>query len=679
MIECRFLKLLVFSFLVTNSIFSQKITSTIENKANELVSKMTLDEKIDYISGYKGFYIRPIERLGLPQIRMADGPQGIRNETKSTLYPCGILSASTWNRKLMYELGEGIGRDARARGVHILLGPGVNIYRAPMCGRNFEYFGEDPYLTSEVAVNYIKGVQSKNVIATIKHFAANNQEWNRHHVSSDVDERTLLEIYFPAFRKAVIEANVGAVMCSYNPLNGVHASENKWLNIDVLRNQWGFKGLLMSDWDSMYSTAAGVDGGVDLEMPSGKFLNRKSIKPLLERGIIDEKTIDLKVKHIIQTLLAFDMIDGVQKDSTIALDNEDSKMTALKIAREGVVLLKNQKNVLPLNGKTLVVGPNAGHAPIGGGSGAVTPYSYVSVGKGMKDILGKKCVVMEMLQNKDRMYESIEEAIGRVDNVVICMGFDKHIEGEFFDRKFTLPMEQVEMVNRIAKYGKNVVVVLNSGGGVDFSGWADNADGILMAWYPGQEGGKAVAEILTGKISPSGKLPISIEKRWEDNPVYNSYYDNRNIPHKRVQYSEGIFVGYRGYDYNGVAPLYPFGFGLSYSKFKYDGLDVEKISSDKVRVKFSIENIGKYDASEVAQIYVRDCKSSVPRPLKELKGYEKVFLKKGEMRNVSVILDKEAFSFYDVKSKSFVVEPGEFEIMVGGSSAELPLKQTVAM
>lgn len=662
------------------SLVAQSITPEVKLKAKEIVSEMTLDEKIDYIGGYKDFYIRPIERLGLPLIRMADGPQGIRNETKSTLYPCGILSASTWNRELMYELGRGIGRDARARGVHILLGPGVNIYRAPMCGRNYEYFGEDPYLASEIAVNYIKGVQSMRVVSTIKHFAANNQEWDRHHVSSDVDERTLQEIYFPTFRKAVQQAKVGAVMCSYNPLNGVHASENTWLNIDVLRNQWGFNGMLISDWSSTYSTVGAINGGLDIEMPSAVFMNKDKIKPAIKQGLISEKTIDLKVQHIIQTLIAFDMLNSVQKDSLIALDNDESKKTALKIAREGIVLLKNENNVLPLRGKTLVIGPNVAHIPIGGGSGIVTPFSSISVGEGMKNILGKQCVVLDMLQNKERMYEVIDEFICNVDNVVMCMGFDKHLEGEFFDRKFSLPQEQLKMIDKMNKSGKNVIVVLNSGGGLDFSGWADKADGILMAWYPGQEGGKAVAEVLTGKISPSGKLPISIENKWADNPVFNSYYDNRKIPHKRVQYSEGIFVGYRGYDNSGIPPLYPFGFGLSYTEFKYnDSVTIEKLSSDKICVKFSITNIGNYDAAEVSQIYVRDVKASVPRPAKELKGYEKVFLKKGETKEFTVVLDKESFSYYDVDNKSFIMESGEFEIMIGSSSMNLPLRKIIQL
>ena len=319
------------------------ITPQAEQRARELVSQMTLEEKIDYISGPKSFYIRAVPRLGIPEIRMADGPQGIRNNTQSTLYPCGILSASTWNRKLARELGHGLARDAKARGVSILLGPGVNIYRSPLCGRNYEYFGEDPYLTGETAKEYILGVQEEGVMATVKHFAANNQEWSRHHASSDVDERTLQEIYFPAFRKAVQEAGVGAVMDSYNPLNGVHATENSWLNIDVLRKQWGFKGILMSDWTSVYSGVGAANGGLDLEMPVGKFMTREILIPAIENGIVKEETIDAKVRHILQTLIAFGALDTPREDKSIDKDNAQSKEIALDLAREGVVLLKRQR------------------------------------------------------------------------------------------------------------------------------------------------------------------------------------------------------------------------------------------------------------------------------------------------------------------------------------------------
>lgn len=804
-------------FAGSTVINAQIITPQVEQRAKEIVSRMTLKEKIEYISGYTSFSLRPVPRLGLPEIKLTDGPQGIRNKTKSTLYPSGILSAATWNRSLVYKLGQGLGQDAKARGISILLGPSVNIYRAPMCGRNYEYMGEDPYLAGEAAKQYILGVQSEGVIATIKHFAANNQEWDRHHVSSDVDERTLQEIYFPAFRKAVKEANVGAVMNSYNLLNGVHATENKWLNIDLLRHTWGFKGILMSDWTSVYSAVGAANGGLDLEMPKGRYMNVEKLLPAIANGTVTEETIGLKVQHILQTLIAYGLLDKEQKDNNIPLDNPFSRQTALELAREGVVLLKNESDILPLKGKTAVLGPNANRIPTGGGSGFVTPASTVSVSQGLGELQKKNALLLtddvlyeniisqfytdetrqsrgfrgEYFKNKkldgqpsavrtdsvidydwkagaplegfpvdgfsirwtsgyvpqtdellkvciggddgyrlfmndkqiagdwgNHAYSSREvvlevkagkeyrfrveyydsswsalvkfeayklneerlcKELAKVKNVVLCTGFNSNIEGEGFDRSFALPHHQEMFIKKIAALHPNLIVVLNAGGGVDLSAWEDAAKAIVMAWYPGQEGGRAVAEILSGKISPSGKLPISIERKWEDNPVYGSYYENLKADYKRVDYSEGVFVGYRGYDRSGKEPLYPFGYGLSYSTFVYSNLIVEKIDDHRMKVSFDIKNTGRMDASEVAQVYVHDVVASVPRPLKELKGYEKVFLKKGESKRLSIELNEDAFSYYDMDRHQFIIEKGDFEIWVGPVSNQLPLKATIRL
>lgn len=796
------------------------ITSEAEQRAKEIVAKMTLKEKLRYISGYTGgFSICPVPRLGLPEVFMADGPQGIRNNTKSTMYPSGILSAATWNRDLNYRLGRGLGQDAKARGVGILLGPGVNIYRSPLCGRNFEYFGEDPYLSGEVAKQYILGVQSEGVIATIKHFAANNQEWDRHHVSSEVDERTLQEVYFAPFRKAVKEAHVGAVMNSYNLLNGVHASENRWLNIDILRDTWGFKGILMSDWVSVYSTVGAANHGLDLEMPTGEYLNEELLMPAIEQGLITEATIDLKVQHILQTLIAFGFLDKEPKDTSIALDNPHSRQTALDIAREGIVLLKNEGNMLPLKGRTVVMGSSAEVLVTGGGSGFVSPFSTVSIAEGLEQLqkrntirlkddllfddlkdaiyadegkrqkgfkaeyfknvelkgtpdatcmenqiahdwgtgvplegfpadgfsvrwtatyvpvtnglvrmtmcgrggyrayINDQLICTDHLPEREQVIEVeagkkyrlrveyhnyggdariglkagilneslLKQTLAKAKNVVLCVGFnngdeDGGIEGEGADRSFALPKPRLELIRKVTSLHDNVVVVVNAGGGIDFSDWGDKVKAIVMAWYSGQEGGRAVAEILTGVISPSGKLPISIEHRWEDNPVSKSYYENMKFAeYKRTQYSEGIFMGYRGYDKSGIKPLYPFGYGLSYTTFAYGNLMVEKNGVNRVKVTFDISNTGKMDAAEVAQVYVHDVKSSVPRPYKELKGYEKVFLKKGETKRVTIELEDDAFSYYDMDKQRFVVEKGDFEILVGTSSECLPLKGSITL
>ena len=651
-----------------------QITPQDKERASALVKQMTLEEKCRFIAGARSFYTYAIPRLGIPEIRMADGPQGVRNNTVSTLYPCGILTASTWNRDLAHRLGNSLADDCRARGVSILLGPGVNIYRAPMCGRNFEYFGEDPYLAGETAVQYILGVQEKGVMATVKHFAANNQERARHTMSSDVDERTLQEIYFPAFRKAVQEGGVGAVMDSYNLVNSVHSTENAWMNKVVLRDQWGFEGIVMSDWTSVYSTIGAVNGGLDLECPKGVFFTPEKIVPLIENGVLEESLIDEKVQHILQTFIAFGFLDKPQKDESIPENNPRSAATALDIAREGVVLLKND-NALPFTKKSkiLVVGNNGIKMPHGGGSGEVTPFYTISVADGLK-ALHKKVTVIE-----DKSL--LEQEMASCTDVVYCCGFNRDLEGEAFDRPFSLTPKQLELMERIQQNltaKQHLTVIINSGGSVDMAPWIDRAHAILMAWYPGQEGGTALAEILTGRISPSGKLPISIEEKAEDNPSFATYFD-AGSKQSRTSYSEGIFTGYRGYDKTGVKPLYPFGFGLSYSTFKYSNLAVEVLPDGNVKVSFDVTNTGKKDAAEIGQVYVRDVKSSVPRPLKELKGYDKHFVGKGKTVRYSAVLDRYAFSFYDTASHSFKLEGGEFEILAGPSSADLPLKATIQL
>lgn len=794
------------------------VTDEAIKQAKELVAKMTLQEKIAYISGYTSFSLRAIPRLGIPEIRLADGPQGIRNHAPhSTLFPCGITIAATWDRQLALRYGESMGDDARARGVGILLGPGVNIYRAPMCGRNFEYFGEDPYLTGEIAAQYIRGVQSRGVIATIKHFCGNNQEWSRHHVSSNIDERTLHEIYFPAFRKAVQEAGVGAVMNSYNLLNGVHATENGWLNQTILRDTWGFKGLLMSDWTSVYSVVQAANNGLDLEMPKGRYFNEENLLPAIANGRVTEATIDLKVQHILQTLIGFGLFDRNQKLEDIPLDNPISRQTALDVARGGIVLLKNEADALPLHGRTAIVGENANIITTGGGSGFVNPFSVTPLTEAMKTMrrqtilltddviyddvasevytdesLTRKGFAMEFFKNQkmegqsdstvvvdelafDWQYNAIgkgfpadhfsargvfyyrspskgllrismggddgyrifandslltgdwgnhaysnrevtfaveahkvyrfrmeyfdnissaavrcrvlrlndqklTQGLKKADNVVYCTGFNSHIEGEGFDRSYRLTTYQQYMINHLSTLNPNLTVVLNSGGSVEMESWLPKAKAVVMAWHTGQEGGQALAEVLTGKIAPSGKLPISIERRWEDNPCYQSYYQNTKAKEVRtVEYNEGIFVGYRGYDRSGIKPLYAFGHGLSYTSFSYSNLKVEQCDGQAVKVSFTVRNTGKRAAAEVTQLYVHAVNSKVMRPEKELKGFEKVYLKPGEQRNVEIMLSHDAFSYYDIDRHRFVVAPGDYEIRVGGASDKLVLKGSISL
>ena len=666
---------------------AQEITQACKDRAKSLVDQMTLQEKVEYIAGYRdGFYIRPVERLGIPEIRMADGPQGVRNNTKSTLFACGVAAAASWDQALAYEMGVALGQDSRARGVHILLGPGVNIYRSPLCGRNFEYMGEDPYLASRTAVNYIEGVQSQGVMATIKHFALNNQEYDRHHVSTNADERTMNEIYFPAFRAAVEEAKVGSVMTSYNLVNNVHASESGFLMKDNLREKWGFDGFVMSDWTSTYSTLGIVKGGLDLEMPRAFYFKYDLIKPLIDSGVIRESEIDEKVQHILQTLIAFGFLDRPQLDKSISEDNAYSREVAYKMACESAVMLKND-GVLPLKAgrknRIVVMGPNADRIPCGGGSGKVDPLYSISLYAGLGQ-LGKNYPV-QLIEPADKLdYNTPEnvKALESASSVVICAGFDTETEKENHDRTFTLPEGQDAMIKFAAAHNSNVIVVIYSGGGFDMSAWKDDVKAIIMGWYPGQEGGLALARMLAGEFSPSGRLPMSIEACWEDNPVHDSYYTKEKAENKRgftnryVTYNEGVFMGYRGYDRLGTKPLYPFGYGLTYGDFEYSDLAVVP-SEDGVDVKFTLTNNGKMAAAEVAQVYVGELCPSVPRPVKELKGYARVQLGKGESKSVTVHLGKEAFAFYDVDIHDFRVNAGKFSIMVGASVGDIRLNAEV--
>ena len=797
-----------------------KITQEHKDRAAETVKKMTLEEKIAYIGGYESWYVMPVPRLGLPAIRMADGPQGVRNNTKSTLYPSGVAAAATWDRTLINQMGIALGKDSRARGVHILLGPGANIYRSPLCGRNFEYFGEDPYLAGEIAASYIKGVQSQNVLACIKHFAGNNQEWARHSVSSDIDVRTLHEIYFPAFEKAVKKGDVATIMTSYNLLNSVHASESEYLNYTVLRDMWGFDGLVMSDWVSVYSPVNAGTYGVDLEMPTARSMTPEIMMNLVKTGIVPEEAIDRKCQHIIQTIYAYGFDKTEQLDKSLPENNPYCDSISHELSRAAVVMLKNEDNILPIRkGKFVVCGPNSDKIVTGGGSGFVTPLISSPVATGMANVdkkiksttVAPKISAMPeaaIFQDKDfsnngvkveyftnpslegtpakvytsdrvfldssakeahddmveinistrhtfyfrpendltykvhlkgndgsrmfingekmvddwtstswqytffdyvfkagQTYEIVVEhfnlagtkgiilefetpldknpgaikSLQDADYIVICLGHNNLTEKENHDRTFELPEGQLELLYNILKYNKNVIAVVNGGGAIEMASWMKDVKAILMAWYPGQQGGQAVAEIITGKVNPSGKLPCSFETKWEDNPCYDSYYENVDRirtsiinPYSRVEYREGLFIGYRGYDKNGVKPLFPFGFGLSYTTFEYSGLEIAQ-DGDEFVVSYNVKNSGKIAGAEVSQVYVKDNESSLIRPEKELKGFDKTYLKPGETKRVSVRLGEEAFRMFHPLKQQWFVEPGEFTVFVGSSSADLRL------
>lgn len=654
------------------------ITEADKARASALVAQMTLDEKLSLIAGTDHFNTAGIERLGIPAIETQDGPQGVRRHTKSTMYPSGLAWSATWNPEVIREVGKGIALDAKARGAAIMLGPGANIYRSALCGRNFEYGGEDPFLAGEILSAYIQGMQAQGVIATIKHFACNNNEFARITMNINADERTLNEIYFPAFRKAVEKGGVAAVMTSYNPLNGTHASENAWLIKENLR-KWGFEGIVMSDWGSCYDAVGFMLSGIDLEMPDAFAVKPEKVKPLIENGVVPMKELDDKCQHILQVFSAFGLLDGPFGDSTLPQDPDENNERAYLAGLEAPVLLKNQGGILPLapGSKIVVLGPNADIVPLGGGSGAVTHPD----GRGISLRAG-----LEALEGYEVTYLSAPDAavLAGADAVVLGLGFHRTIEHEGEDRPYELPAGQDELVAQVLAVNPNVVAVVY-GGGEFGAPWMDAVPAVLMPWYPGQCGGRIVADLLSGKVSPSGKLPITFWGALDKNPA-QAWYGPAESPYKGNEkyrdpfqysdYGEGVFVGYRGVEHFGVEPLYPFGYGLSYSSFEYSDVAV-RAAHGGVDVSFTLANTGSVAAAEAAQVYVAPVSPSVIRPARELKGFAKRFLEAGASERVTVHLDASAFAHYDVYAHDWVVDPGKYQILVGASSQDIRLQAEV--
>ena len=832
----------------TSSVAAQgphALSATEKARVEEIIGHMTPEEKLAYIGG-TGFAVRAMPALHLPSLEMSDGPYGVRSNSglPSTTYVAGIGLAASWDRVLAAKVGGGIGRDGRARGINYQLGPGTNIYRSPRNGRNFEYFGEDPFLAGQMVTGYITGMQEQGVSATVKHYVANNSEFLRHDSDTIVDERALREIYLPAFEAAVKQGHVGAVMDSYNLINGKHATESVFNNIDVMRKDWGFQGTMMSDWDATYDAVGAANGGLDLEMPTGKFMNAKNLMPALQAGTVTQATIDEKVRHILTTAMMFGWLDREQRDSTIPLYDAQNNQIALQSAREAATLLKNEGNLLPLSKgqvKTvLVVGPDAyPGSPVGGGSAGVVPFHNISLLEGVSDVAsgvsvlydpglptlgdlagrtefmtaadgGKPGVTVEVFSSKDlsgtphvssakhinetgtgwdsisgdlgdlmalfekpqssshrytgyykaetagdylvamagagegngdRVYiddklviddwkyvrafephltmpltagmhkvvvegwqgnviggklrlailpedkvvnERAKELAAKADVVIVGAGYltnkDINSEGEGGDRTFDLPYGQDALIRAMVAANPKTVVTVTSGGNVDSTTWIDKVPALVEGWYGGQAGGRAMAEVLFGDYNPGGHLPATFERRAEDNPTFNTYYpdpseDNKANP--KVVYKEGIFVGYRGYEKNGVKPLFPFGYGLSYTTFSFKGLKVVKGAGASATAEFDVTNTGSRAGAEVAQVYVSDTHAKVPRPMHELKGFERVELQAGETKHVSVPLDARAFAYWDVAAHRWTIDPGKFTVSVGDSVASLPLTDAV--
>ena len=660
--------------------------------ADSIVKLLSLEEKITMIGGNNIFYTNGIERLNIPPVLFADATQGVHLRDnwrgqikyepalpKSTAFPCPIMLASTWNKGLAHDYATAIGEECRAGAIPVLLGPGMNIYRQAQCGRNFEYFGEDPFLAGSMIKNYVVGLQSTGTIATLKHFVANNTDYFRRKSNSIVDERTLHEIYLPAF-KAGIDAGAMAVMTSYNLLNGEWCGQSEYVIKNILREQLGFKWLVMTDWWSVYDGVKTIRSGQDLEMPYR--VATADADELLANGDVAETEIDQMVKNILKTLYAMQAF-GREKDETF--DNyAEHEEIALQAAREGIVLLRNEQGILPLEsaGSILLTGEYAEKIPQGGGAATVEGYEHVVLKDALAELYGDK---IKYIPRAD------DDQVRGAEAVILNIGT---YDSEGWDRPFDLPLPVEEEINRVSALNANTIVVVNSGSGINMSRWQKKVAAILYAWYPGQNGARAVAEVIAGITNPSGKLPVSIEKDFKDSPGYGYipagealYNDWNNQKEKErdvydLPYKEGIFVGYRWYEHEGITPLYPFGYGLSYTSFKYGDLQstgTEFTADEGLKISFTITNTGKREGAEVTQLYIRDIECSLPRPVKELKGFEKVSLQPGEKKLVEIVLTKADFSFWDPETRNWKAEAGEFEIVVGPSSSQTALKLSVRM
>jgi beta-glucosidase len=698
----------------------------VEQRVQDLLGRMTLQEKVAMLSGADWMQSVPNARLGIPSIKMADGPLGIRswagpsaetnamvskNKVMTTAFPAGVAMAATWDTDLVQSEGQAIGQEVKAVGRDMILGPTVNINRTPLWGRNFEGYGEDPYLTSRLAVAYIKGVQGEGVIATVKHFAANNEEFERHRINVIVDERALQEIYFPAFKAAIQEAGVWSVMSAYNKLNGVYCAQNSFLLKDTLRKQWGFKNFVVSDWGSTYSTADTVNAGMDVEMPGGEpmrdwlkkpetqaagngsgWLVPEKVLPEISSGKISAATIDDNVASILRVIFVSGQFDNPHT-RTSELDTPSQRALARKAATESIVLLKNSGDLLPLNPSKIhtvaVIGPNAAVARTGGGgSSLVTPKYSISPLKGIQDRAGQSVKVSYALgvsmegeaPSKDtpeaqtQLRNEAVDAAAKADAAIIVVGRSPALESEDFDIKsLDLPTGQDDLIEAVAKANKNTVVVINAGGPVVMNRWIAQIPAVLDLWYGGQEGGNAIADVLFGDANPSGKLPVSFVKQWKDSPAHG-HYPGENL---QVEYAEGIYVGYRYFDKQQIEPLFPFGYGLSYTKFDYSDLKISpnKVSSGTpVEVSLMLRNSGSRTGAEVVELYVHDGHASVDRPPQELKAFRRVNLAAGETTDVRFTLDQSAMAFYSTAKKDWVAEPGQFDVLVGSSSRDIRLK-----
>ncbi len=655
----------------------------------EIVREMTLEEKAGMCSGKDFWHLKGVERLGIPEVMVSDGPHGLRKQAaeadhlglnesiKAVCFPTACATACSFDRDLLEEMGERIGDECQAEDLSVILGPAVNIKRSPLCGRNFEYFSEDPYLASQMAAAHIKGVQSKNVGTSIKHFAANNQEHRRMSCSSEVDERTLREIYLAAFETAIKEAKPDTVMCSYNRINGEFASENHWLLTEVLRDEWGFDGYVMSDWGAVNDRVKGLKAGLELEMPASGGTTDKEIVEAVKKGELDEDVLDRAVERILN--IVFKFVDNRQEGK---FDMEEDHKLAAKIEAESMVLLKNE-GVLPLptQGKKIAFIGKFAEAPRfqGGGSSHINSFKITGALEAAKEVAqvtyAQGYDIKEDVIDQDMLNQAVETA-KEADVAVIFAGLPDAFESEGYDRShMRMPQCQNTLISEIAKVQENVVVVLHNGSPVEMP-WADEVKGILEAYLGGQAVGQAEVDVLFGKVNPCGKLAETIPYKLADNPSYLNFPGDGQT----VTYNEGVFVGYRYYDTKEMPVRYPFGYGLSYTTFEYSDLQLsaDKIKdTDTLKVTLKVKNTGDRAGKEIVQLYVADKTGAACRPVKELKNFVKVELQPQEEKTVEMELDKRSFAWYNAQIHDWYAASGEYEILAAASSRDIRLKKTV--
>jgi beta-glucosidase len=698
-----------------------------EKRIEKLIKKMTLEEKVGLLHGNSKFYVAGVERLGIPEWSLSDGPHGVRAEINrhdwayagwtndsASYFPTGTAFAAAWNPELAYRRGEVLGEEARWRKKDVLLGPGVNIIRSPLCGRNFEYMSEDPYMNSVLAVAYIKGLQSRDVACSVKHFAVNNQETNRTTVDVECSERALREIYLPAFKAAVQEGGALTVMAAYNKFRGEFCAENNYLVRKILRNEWGFDGVYVTDWGAAHSTVPSMEAGLDLEMGTliDKYEDWYYANPLIEAvksGKIPMSLVDEKVGDVLRVMIKTNVLDPKKRFGPGSMNTKEHQQATYDAAAEAIVLLKNQNNLLPLDFSSIkslaVIGDNATRKHSNGGLSSeikavyeVTPLEALRAKWGDKvDIrfaqgYEKLSTFVEgsnngqssgtfssKTQESDALLKEAVEVARTSDVALLVCGLNHDYDTESFDRlNMDIPYGQVELIQEVVKANPRTIVVMIAGSPLNMAAVDICSPAIVWAWFNGMEGGNALVDVLSGKVNPSGKMPFTTPVSLDQSPAHAlGNFPGRDL---KVNYEEDILVGYRWFDTKGLPVVYPFGYGLSYTTFNYSNLNTDKKTydqADTIQATFTLTNTGDREGAEVSQLYVSDPVCSVMRPVKELKGFKKVFLKPGESRRITLDIPVSSLAFYSEAQSQFVVEPGEFILQLGASASDIKQKISV--